>query len=308
MKREQLSDRIGNIDEKLVQQAENAPNFGQIQRRRNIRRIVSIAAVLVLIVASFATGAIAMAKETIVYIDSEPKIVYVEKEQEIIVVGSSGISLILPDSWNGKYGYEIDGDAVAVYHLATHESPDPYSGYLFWVTRVDGMYPMDYVFPEPGFTIAVMDDCTYRFIRASDVQVDWSIPELRDGYIELENDVMNIEIAMTADVLKNSINSSNWIQGTVSVSFLENWAITRTITLDVEQSRIVGKIINSQNYQYPAESNISQEILSKPPNILITFDRKEYSVNTITGLVSSMSGLVALISIEDLNIIISFIS
>jgi hypothetical protein len=299
MKRDQLSNRIGNIDDKLVEQAENPPNFAQIQRSRNIRRMVSIAAVMVLMVASFVSGAIALAKETIVYVESDPEIVYVEKEQEIIVVGNSGISLLLPDFWAGKYGYEIDGETVAVYHLATHESSGPYQGYLFWITRVDGRYPMDYIYPEPGFTIAVTENSTYRFIRASDVQVDWSIPELRDGYVELEKDMKNIEIVLTAQMLENSMNSSNWVQGTVSVSFLDKWEVTKMITLSAEQSRIVREIIESQDYSDKQGS-------STLPDLRLTVNGKEYLMNSTSGYISERYG--AVLSAEDLKTIIDIVN
>ena len=49
MNKEQLSQRIGNMDDRLVAQAEHMPNYGR-QRRSGLRRkIAGIAAVIVLI-------------------------------------------------------------------------------------------------------------------------------------------------------------------------------------------------------------------------------------------------------------------
>ena len=48
MNKEQLSQRIGNMDDRLVVQAEHVPSYGR-QRRSSLRRkIAGIAAVIVL--------------------------------------------------------------------------------------------------------------------------------------------------------------------------------------------------------------------------------------------------------------------
>ena len=201
MKREQLSNRIGNIDDRLVEQAENAPNFGHQRRKQSIRRMVSIASVLVLMIASFATGAIALAKETVVY---------VEKEQEIIKVGDSGITLILPDEWKEKYGIEQYGNEVIVFHSATRESfgDGTYGGDLFRIFCLEERFPMDYVFPYPGFTIAITETHTYVFNYPSDVQFDRNNPAAMTEYMELSDDIKNIEIVMNAQMLENTMNAT----------------------------------------------------------------------------------------------------
>jgi len=203
MKREQLSNRIGNIEDRLVEQAENAPNFGIQRRKQSIRRMVSIAAVLVLVVSSFTIGGIAMAKETIVY---------VEKEQEIIAIDNFGISVILPDDWAGKYGYEISGNNLAVYLLAQREDRESEwkdEGYLFFIDCLDEVYPMDYIYPEPGYTIATTSTNTYRLRRASDIQYDFRNPSIADEYVAMSNSVSNIQILLTDWLKDNSKNISN---------------------------------------------------------------------------------------------------
>ncbi len=63
MNSRKLADRIGNIDERLVQQAQNLPNYGVRRRNKVIKRIATCAATLVLMVCSFAAGMAVSAKE-----------------------------------------------------------------------------------------------------------------------------------------------------------------------------------------------------------------------------------------------------
>ena len=241
MKREQLSNRIGNIEDRLVEQAESAPNFGRQRRNRSIRRMVSIAAVLVLMVGSFTIGAIALAKESIVYVE-------VEKEQEIIKVGDSGITLILPDSWKDKYAIEQGGTYTRVIHTATRERLGC-DGVLFAVSLQDEVRPMDYQWPWPAFTIAITENGTYIFGYPSDVQYDMSDPVTSTEFEALSNEIKNIEIIMTTEMLEGSINMSNNIKGTVFVDYLlEEMHVAESIICNVEQSRMLIGIINRQEY------------------------------------------------------------
>ena len=127
MNEKQFSDRIGNVNDKLIRQAEQIPNYRRGHRRRSIRQLATIAAVIALMVCSFSVGALAFSEK-----------IYVEKNQEIIDISDFGISLILPDEWSGKYGYDIldDGD-IKVYSLAAREEETDngtnLKGSLFWV-------------------------------------------------------------------------------------------------------------------------------------------------------------------------------
>jgi len=292
MKPNQFSQRIGNIDDRLVEQAENVPNFRRKRQNRSLMRVASIAAVLVLMVGSFAVGAVAMAKETIIY---------VETEQEIIQVGDSGITLILPDTWKDKYGYEQDGNNVTVYHLATREAL-VYGGDLFRIYCIEGLYPMDYIYPEPGFTIAITQTHTYRVSYPSDVQFDPSDPELWAAYDTLYDDLKKVEIVMSAEMLANTMNASNWAQGTVFVEFLEEWALHKTVVCDAEQSRIIREIIESQDYSLEPESYFA--------NLWIRFSGKEYLLNLNTGMIKPPEGdsKAAVMSVEDLNRIVGLLN
>jgi len=299
MKREQLSNRIGNIEDRLVEQAENAPNFGHQRRNRSIRRTILIAAVIALMAGSFAVGAVAMKKDPEIIYEVVEEIVYVEKEQEIIVVGDSGISLIFPDSWKGKYGYEYSDsessyDYIDVYHLATRESFE-YGGVLFQIAWVEELYPLDYAYPQAGFTIALTKTHTYRMIYPSDVQVDIHNPEAWAEYDVLYADINNVEIVMTAETLANTINASNWIPGTVVVDFLDEWVTTKTVVCDEEQSRIIREIVEAQDYNLEPGSYFA--------DLWIMFGDNNYLLNLTTGRIRSAVGgsKDAVLSAEDLS-------
>jgi hypothetical protein len=59
MRTDKLMEHISNIDDRLVQQAGDIPNFGKRYRRNRVKRVVLIAAITVLVVSSFAVGALA---------------------------------------------------------------------------------------------------------------------------------------------------------------------------------------------------------------------------------------------------------
>jgi hypothetical protein len=308
MKSAKFSQHIGNIDDRLIKQAEDMPNFGQKHRNRSIRRIASIAAVVALMAGSFIVGALAISKEAETIIVKEPVYVEVEKEQEIIAIGDSGISLILPDNWKGQYGYEYSDDQsnsnyLAVYHLATRESFD-LGGNLFWIEWTNERLPLDYQYPEPGFTIAITDTVTYRMIYPSDVQVDTDNPEAWAAYDVLFAEIKSIEIVMTAETLANTMNASNWVQGTVFAEFIdtESWEIIRTVDCDVESSRMIREIVEAQEFNLRWESFYT--------DLRIMFGGEEYYMSTASGKIFNANDYenVAILSAEDLSTILALLS
>ena len=64
MNRKQLAEHIGNIDDRLVAQAEHIPNYAALRRRKWVRQLLATAAVLALMISSFSVGALAFARET----------------------------------------------------------------------------------------------------------------------------------------------------------------------------------------------------------------------------------------------------
>ena len=66
MNKKQLSEHIGNIDDRLVQQAERISNYAAQHRQKRIRQFLAAAAALLFMVSSFSVGAIAFAHEIII--------------------------------------------------------------------------------------------------------------------------------------------------------------------------------------------------------------------------------------------------
>ncbi len=194
MKKEQLSDHIGNMDDRLVQQAEHIPNYAQQHRRKAFKRFSAIAAVLALMVCSFTVGALAFAKETRVE---------VPVEQERIEIDAIGLTLILPDSWKGKYALEQDEDGTAyyVYNPAIREAMGGSSetlssgGMLFYITLWDAQLTKDQVDAGGEWSYArceyimTTQDGTYLLYYASDVQCT---PETLADYEQMESEIATI--------------------------------------------------------------------------------------------------------------------
>ena len=294
MKSEQLSQRIGNIDDKLIEEAANPQNFRRGRHNRSFKRLTSIAAVLALMAASFAVGVFALG--------GEPEIVYIEKEQEFIKVGDSGISLILPDAWKSKYDYSYEPNLrfnafIEVYHPAT-------GGLLFWIERnADAVVPLDYLDnfePRRGFIVAIAETYTYAFgIPWWDMEIDAGDSAALAEYEELRGGIESIEIVMTADMLANSMNASNWIQGTVVFSLAENGETIKEIICDREQSKIVREIVEAREYLdegppvYPPDEEWTEEYIEQRQKEIDAFfaglsmrimvNGEVYTLSTSTG-------------------------
>ena len=100
MNGKQLAQHIGNIDEALVEEAREVPNYALRRRKATLRLAVSLAAVLALMLCSGAVGAVAFRQET-------------EVRQETVELTELGLTLILPEDWAGRY--EVVEDTFAPY-------------------------------------------------------------------------------------------------------------------------------------------------------------------------------------------------
>lgn len=265
MKASQISQRMGSIDDRLVQQAEQMPNFAQQRRRRSLRKLATLVAVAVLMVASFMLGAFAF-----------------KEEQELIVLGDSGISLILPAEWNGKYGYETNGNDIAVYQQATHDDWD--AGYLFWVTCVEGVLPLDYQFPGRGYVIASTQTHTYCLILPSDVQYDPTNKAVAEEYLQMSESVGKIQILLTDWLLQNSTNASNWVEGTVYAYYLDPY---EGVVID---SKVCGSAASERIVQLVRSQNFDLQDQSFYMDILLMFDGEEFYLNSSTGEICPAAG------------------
>lgn len=215
MNQRQLSDRIGNVDEELVHRAGAAPNYAKRRARTRLRRLVSLAAVIALMAVSFTAGALAFSRETIIE---------VPVEQETLELRELGLTLILPDSWKGKYELiEWEGQYVVVCPevreaMLKQTREEWEAGGMEWPEKLDrnpfsgGMLFYIFGIPEP-LTPEQLEDSdwgdfvhitttryllatsekTYVLFHASDVQ---STSETWELYHQLELGIPDIRIVV----------------------------------------------------------------------------------------------------------------
>ena len=149
---------------------------GQV-RASGLRRLLAVSVMLVLMAASFTVGALAFSRE-------------VPAEQETIELPGIGLTLILPDSWKGRYGVEMneDGSVCGVYVKMVHEA-DEAVGYLFRVGKAydEPLTPaeLEERSPVPCRYLFSTAEGTYSMDFASDVQYDPSDPEQTQEYLQL---------------------------------------------------------------------------------------------------------------------------
>ena len=133
--------------------------------------------VAALMLASFTVGAMAFSQE-------------VPVEQETIALPKIGLTLILPDSWKGRYGVEMneDGSACGVYVKMVHEA-DETIGYLFWVGKAydEPMTPSELEERSaiPCRYLFATANATYSINYASDVEYDPENPEETQEYLQV---------------------------------------------------------------------------------------------------------------------------
>ena len=182
MNRRQLSDRIGNVDDRLVQQAESIPRYAARQRRTLYRRLAGIAAVLALMAGSGTVGALAFRQETVVEVPAA---------QELVELAEIGVTLRLPDSWAGQY--EVVEDRFAPYGStmwefcakAVYDARTPiagteglfYRGTLFTVFQCADYSMSAEEFAQGGLAgigqyLFATRDATYAMLYAGDIQFD----------------------------------------------------------------------------------------------------------------------------------------
>ena len=120
MNERQFADRIGNIDDRLVEEA----RYRRYRRGGGLRRFLTAAVVAALMAASFTVGALAFSRE-------------VPVEQETIELPGVGLKLVLPDSWKGRYRVVMDEDTLGcdVYVKSLYEQEGEWAeaGLLFGV-------------------------------------------------------------------------------------------------------------------------------------------------------------------------------
>lgn len=194
MNRKQLSGHIGNIDDRLIEQAEKIPDYAAGHRQKRLRQILSAAAVLVLMIFSFSAGAMAFARE-------------VPAGQETLELEGVDLTLILPDSWAGQYSVVKYDQNYVVYHTKIREAVSQGidlfdGGVLFCIVCYDESMTEEQ-FVENGWDYAgyryilSTRDKTYILYYASDVQYDPTDEEQVRIYSEMESEVSDIQFVIS---------------------------------------------------------------------------------------------------------------
>lgn len=206
MNKKQLSEHIGNIDDRLVQQAEKIPNYATRRRQKRIRRLLATAAALVLMVSSFSVGAMAFGREVIIEVPAE---------QETLELEEINLTLILPDSWAGKYSIEKNGNNFIVYNPQIREAvsngTDPFDGGVLFtiVCYEESMTEEQFIENGLDFTayryLLATSDKTYILHYASDVQYDPADQEQESTYQKMMSEIEDIQIVVNNIFLPKDI-------------------------------------------------------------------------------------------------------
>lgn len=184
----QFSHRIGNVENRLVQQAQKLPDYGRHKRGLRVKRVLMLAAVVALMACSFTVGA--LARGTL--------------EPEQVEFENLGVTMILPDSWKDQYGVEMgeDGNSCGVYVKSIHESDGDWNGagYLFWFGEMyhEAMTPaeVEEISPVAFQYIFAKEDGTYLLCYASDVQWDPGVPEQEELYYRMQAETRDIRFIL----------------------------------------------------------------------------------------------------------------
>ena len=210
MNRKQLSERIGNIGDRLVQQAENIPNYAQQRRNKLLKRLAGMAAVLVLMACSGAVGALAFSRETVTEVPAQ---------QEQVTLREIGVTLLLPDSWKGRY--EVIKDTFAPYGTTMWEfcvrsvydarTPvDGLDGVFYRGTLFTVLQCADYSMSAEEFAqgslagigqyLFATQDATYAVLYAGDIQFDPADAAQQEDWYAMAQTAGNVRFVLS-DIL-----------------------------------------------------------------------------------------------------------
>lgn len=176
----ELAENVGNIDQRLIEGAGQAPNYGRRRRTGRLRRTLALAAAAVLMTASFAAGALSG-----------------DRGPETISIPGTGVTVVLPESWRGKCGYDIQNGALGVYLRAarTGEGLDD-AGYLFTVECRQGSCDPAADFAARQYVIASTPKETYFLILPSDVQYDPNNAAVAREYLNMSQQIGEVQVLL----------------------------------------------------------------------------------------------------------------
>ena len=194
-----LADRIGNIDDRLVQQAERLPNYRAQHRKRMFMRLAACAAAVFLMFGSFVTGAVVFAGEA-------------AEGPVMLTLDEIGLTLILPEEWKDNYGVEKsemeDGSGYfyTIYDRRIYESEGDWQGCgaLFYIGSY-GNIPMseeevteaDVFFGAiPYQYLCSTRNTNYIMVPVTDMQYDPGDEKMTEDYTTLEQGIRDIRFVL----------------------------------------------------------------------------------------------------------------
>lgn len=209
MNKEQLAERIGNIDDRLIQETGQTQNPRRRKGNDIFHRLMAVAAVMALMVCSGAVGAVAFAQEIVVE---------VPVQQETVTFDDIGVTLILPDSWKGHYEVvegvygQLETPMWDICSKLAYDAPEAadgtdYTGTLFSVIRYAEYSMSAEEFAEEGIAgigryLFSTEDATYALMYTTDVQVDLDDPAQSEEFNSLEQTIRDIQIVLDGQMDK----------------------------------------------------------------------------------------------------------
>ena len=199
MNHKQFSARIGNIDDQLIHQAEQLPNYTRARRANIVQRLVALAAVIALMTGSFAVGALAFSRETTIEVP-------VPVQQQTLELSDIGITLILPDSWGDNYALEINefGEHI-IYNPLIRDACDREAGFetgcgiLFYIVKWDQQLTAEqhraggeWDYARNRYIMSTKHG-TYLLYYASDVQFT---ADTQEEYRQMEQEISDIRFVV----------------------------------------------------------------------------------------------------------------
>ena len=177
----ELAENVGNIDQRLIEGAGQAPNYGRRRRTGRLRRTLALAAAAVLMTASFAAGALSGGRGP-----------------ETIPIPETGVTVVLPESWRGKCGDELQDGSLGVYLRAVRrgEGLDE-AGYLFTVECHEGSCDPAADFAARQYVIASTPQKTYFLILPSDVQYDPNNAAVAQEYLNMSQQIGEVQVLLS---------------------------------------------------------------------------------------------------------------
>lgn len=213
MNERQLAERIGNIDDRLIQQAVNYQITKKQRRMRTLKRIGACAAALMLAVGSFIMGRVVEADRIE---QSTPMGIGIIRLEEI------GLVMLLPDSWGGsdwddwKNGFGVEPRQDGSYSIYSREIREAcmegddndfiWGGVLFTIVRRPGQMTEEQVMAEGKdcIYIAATKSGTYILYFPEDVQYT---PGTKEKYLQMRSVVGDIQFVV-GDIAVDALSMS----------------------------------------------------------------------------------------------------